>query len=260
MLIPHHNRQLCLWADWDAVSKLAGCLSMPRSQVREICESNCEAHARVLPSEWRIVSTLQEFQEARISGASRFVLDPIFVEKCRERSIGQDLQLQRVLSGWDRLRVLLVCAPSVGAIRAIHTLSRVMDSSLMLLGVDPQSTFRDWLSLTVSHGTIKGSLDSAFANWPKLLQVTLQEVMEAPDQWTVKQLASSAGVTRRTLERYFHRAGLPAPAAVIREMCDWQSKFEVSTALSRFTEFSSLRACVTSSAQESNSFSNEEGQ
>lgn len=169
---------------------------------------------------WSRVSSLEELQRARVRGIRRLVIDPAEVEVDRCVAVVNDPALAKCLSSWRQARVVVVCRPTPPMLHAVHVISKVVPTSLMVIGIDGFDVLDRALGLDVDLqdlGCISEVL-GATASWPPLLRRSLESAIAAPQEWSVKKMAAAACVSRRTLERYFATAGLSGPGTVLRRV------------------------------------------
>ena len=162
------------------------------------------------------LSSFDDVRSARRRGIHRLVLQPECVLKA-QRALKQPNELQSSLGMWRMGRIVAISSPSTD-VRAVHTVSSFVRCALFVIGVDSSDQLREELGIGKADRELVTSekILDAVAAWPAPLRDAVASAVFSPGEWTVKKVAAAGGVTRRTLERRFERAGVPGPATVLK--------------------------------------------
>jgi hypothetical protein len=75
-------------------------------------------------------------------------------------------------------------------------------------------------SLPPARSYLPTQVERSMALLPKQWRSIVYSAVRSPHEWNVKRLHHACGVDRRTLERWFRRVGLCAPAVLIKTQRD----------------------------------------
>lgn len=120
-------------------------------------------------------------------------------------------------------RIAVYSRPRTSDLRLVQAIARRTLCSLILEGVDEPKAFLAALGLgDPGEACDQHDVDSfgALRRLPDRLRVVTLEALASRPKPNVKTLALQAGVSRRTIERLFKAAGLPGPAALLRQDFD----------------------------------------
>ena len=153
-------------------------------------------------------------------GVNRLLIEPSQIVEVETSGCSLVRSMTCALANWRLAHVMLVCRPASALLHAVHSIASAVPCSLMVLGVDDAESFRIGLALEGNDKDVlaPSTLVNAAQYWPLVLRQAVERVCDAPADWPVKRLATSAGMSRRTLERHFADAGLPGPGAVLRSL------------------------------------------
>jgi AraC-like DNA-binding protein len=120
-------------------------------------------------------------------------------------------------------QIAVYSRPRTSDLRLVQAIARRILCSLILEGVDDSKAFFAALGLRdPGEACDQHEVDSfgALGRLPERVRVVTLEALASRPKPNVKTLASRVGVSRRTVERLFKEAGLPGPAALLRQDCD----------------------------------------
>ncbi|MCU0616937.1 MAG: hypothetical protein MUD17_07650 [Gemmatimonadaceae bacterium] len=109
--------------------------------------------------------------------------------------------MSAVLSSRLAPRLGLALFDEVGSTRWARELERVAAAASVLPPARP---------------VVSAELQLAISRLPVTWQPTVHEALRNRDAWTVKRLSAECGVGRRTIERWFRKAGLVSPSVLLR--------------------------------------------
>lgn len=220
---------VCAWLDASALTEVRRLLESvpPRSSGNEnICAPRI-SHSRSIV--WHEVSDFMHLRTARNAGISRLLIGPGLL------SVGHPLDsrkrnvLARAFRQWRGARVVLIAHPVSLMLHEVHAFASAVPSSLVLLGVDEVEALERALCFDEPDEPFSvGTLLHTAEQWPRLLRDAVSTALAAPYHWPVKKVAATAGLSTRTIERYFAAAGLPSPSAALSSARACQDEFNES--------------------------------
>jgi hypothetical protein len=128
-----------------------------------------------------------------------------------------------LLAGWDR-GVLITSLQRLRSLPELLTSSILPRFSIVSAGaLDDQTLatamFRTWhvcAQLPSPQLLLDDDVREALMRLSASTRMVVTEALRHPMEWSVKQLAATCGMTRRSLERDFLRCGLQPPRALLR--------------------------------------------
>lgn len=119
--------------------------------------------------------------------------------------------------------VALYCDPTESALRGAVVLSRSVECTLVIRGVDSlRASLGEMARVrqTPTFQSVAANVATHTVSLPPVVRRALEVAITNREESTVKRLAASCGCTRRTLERLFRSSGLPSPARLLRSVSE----------------------------------------
>lgn len=209
---PRSAVRVCALLGASLLADVCRVLELSHSRPRSDDVASARSSVEVI---WQQVSSLKDLRKSRSDGVSRLVVDPGQLAILHPAASRRDVIL--ALGQWTGSRVILIARPQADLLHPLHAIASAVHSSLFVVGVDDAETLREGLGFDEPDYQMSAAIALKMAAaWPASLRETLVAALEAPVQWPVKKMASAAGMSKRTVERYFERAGLPGPGEFLR--------------------------------------------
>lgn len=116
-----------------------------------------------------------------------------------------------------QLQIKVVARLIPSEVRLAFRVGRRFNADLFLLGFDTPYELFDTPPSAPGRLAHSRSSGVAEAVLPPRVMDALRGALMSPASANVKRVAAESGVSRRTLERLLSRAGLPSPAALLRQ-------------------------------------------
>jgi hypothetical protein len=116
-------------------------------------------------------------------------------------------------------------------LRGVHFISSCVPCFLFVIGLDAPEVLWDALQIDRTDAVLLTAerVLEAICDWPPALRDALAEAIAVPEAWSVKKVAAVGCASRRTLERYCERAGLPGPAVLLEQFASAAGRLQADT-------------------------------